>query len=229
MLILKDTHLIINNIKGIMRRTFLHYQYILIIFACQLLISCTNNMDNWEYKKALLNFPDSSVNHFPKKIQSDFITWKHGFDAEERRIYFMFFEHRTSDTLATQKEYLNKECIGIYSASDTNLFIVKSYRMVDQSNIKRKFRKVADIDNMYYYPIPYFNVRDEDLLDLSCRKNTSGLSSDFTIYVLEVKSGNYIKGLKPLVYMPEGWENGYSKGYAISEEKKMIIYWVVVW
>lgn len=192
-------------------------------------ISCTDNMDNWEYKKALLNFPDSSVNHFPRKIQSDCITWKHGFEAEERRIYFMLFEHRTSDTLATQQEYLNKECIGIYSASDTNLFIVKSYRMVNHGNVKREFHKVADIDNMYYYPIPYFNIKDEGLLDLSYSKNTCGLSSDFTIYVLEVKSGNYIKELKPLDYMPKGWGNGYSKGYAISLEKKITIYWVIVW
>jgi hypothetical protein len=35
--------------------------------------------------------------------------------------------------------------------------------------------------------------------------------------------------MKPAYQMPKQWQNGYSKGIAISKEKRTVVYWTVIW
>jgi len=57
------------------------------------------------------------------------------------------------------------------------------------------------------------------------------LQDGFTYYVIDAKPGKYLddKYLKETNYMPKEWKHGYTRGFAISEEQKVIIYWVAIW
>ena len=54
----------------------------------------------------------------------------------------------------------------------------------------------------------------------------------FNLYILDAKSGIYFRpnlDEELDTYMPEYWEHGYSKGFAVNKEKDIVIYWIVIW
>lgn len=59
----------------------------------------------------------------------------------------------------------------------------------------------------------------------------SRLPKDFIIYVLDSQSDNNMPDSLIVGYndLLEKWKKGYSRGVAISEEKMVIIYWVITW
>ncbi len=80
-------------------------------------------------------------------------------------------------------------------------------------------------DNLY--PIPNFsNFSKYQSNETECK-----LTKDFTVYVLEAKTGKFLDRNKLTLgtYMPKNWKNGFSKGVAISNEREVIIFWVIIW
>ncbi|WP_282016089.1 hypothetical protein [Marinifilum flexuosum] len=90
------------------------------------------------------------------------------------------------------------------------------------------------------YPIPYFESYDFNLGEKEFEKIIDGekywdyvytIPNDLEVYVIQGESGNYWKK-KCNENRPETlkkWKNGYSKGIAVSKEKEMMIYWIMVW
>ena len=54
---------------------------------------------------------------------------------------------------------------------------------------------------------------------------------DLMLYVIEAKAGDYWKVKCPQYRLDalNQWAHGFSRGYAISEKEKIIVYWLVVW
>jgi len=113
------------------------------------------------------------------------------------------------------------------------------YKELSNTKISFSDNKVIEID--YYdhlnnpdisflpsqevYPLPTFNSIKEILV----RNNIEIDSFDF--YILELKSGLfYDKNYLPEVLeMPSNWKHGISKGYAINEDKMLLICWLYIW
>lgn len=97
--------------------------------------------------------------------------------------------------------------------------------------------------NMFFkdkYPIPHFEDYDFGLGCKTDKKIIKGetyfnytytVPSDLQVYVIESNYGFFWKSecgeTRPLSLRI--WEHGYSKGFGISEEKNMIIFWAMIW
>ncbi len=75
-------------------------------------------------------------------------------------------------------------------------------------------------------PIPSFVVCEKNYGPNSIR-----LTENFKIYVLESGAGRFMEKryLTDNNKVSENWKNGFSRGLAINEKEKEIIYWLCVW
>lgn len=226
-----------------MRKTLLF-----IIVSMFLFVNCNIPIDkkkyleervkdvNIEYEEVLANtkIPSSLMNHFPRRIESLPIKTKNSNSLLNKCIFNILYtysiDNRRIDSLT---QFLDKNSIVKYNATDTSFITIKRSIILDHEETKSDYKNI-DINNNY--PVPFFESEDlndpEDVVstsDVYSDTSKSGLSQDFTIYVLDSRPGAYWEGLKPLDYMPEGLENGFSKGVCINEKKGVIIYWVIIW
>ncbi|MBF0575452.1 hypothetical protein [Dysgonomonas sp. GY617] len=187
------------------------------------------------YKQQLSEFPEEFVMHFPSKIEGKgYVTFSIT-DPTNKCVEFILYE---VDLNIKQrlKQSLDQSSYKIYSANDSNLVTIKTNRDIRWNIVPKIYYKNIFANGQINYPIPYFAYMKFDNMveglteeNVFSNKTASGLSKDFTIYVLESKSGNFWKGLSPLDYMPDGWKNGFSRGVAIDEEKNIFISWFVAW
>lgn len=75
-------------------------------------------------------------------------------------------------------------------------------------------------------PIPNFIGAGPDKY-----KRKNGLPDDFIIHVLDAKPGMHFpeKYYADELTMPDPWKRGYSNGVAISEKRKELIFFLVIW
>ena len=214
-----------------------------LIFLVVLLVSCTHNdylKRNYESNKSLLNHNLTShmpltTSNFTILIQSNISSIlkdsvSKGFNPLELFIVEKYDEH-TFDVKLNNVNLNKQNC---HYANDTNLILIGQYLLHkygyfkfvgfeegDESKeiISRNFR------NKNNFPVPVF--------DITGYKKSSyvGLSEEFQICVIEAKQGIYASSdvLSKDNLMPDNWKHGFSKGYAISEKEKTIIYWCMVW
>lgn len=203
----------------------------LVICNIAVLVGCNNQS---RYDINLEKFPEKFVTHFPKTINypyTSLITT----DTTSRCIYYIRYEIETDIESKLKIILKDKEDIK-YKANNSNLITIKTSSDLYWESLPKIYYKDISVDGKIYYPIPYFSKLDDSGLGMEFDKNqvfsektTSGLSSNFTIYILESHPGNFWKGLYPLDYMPEGWKNGFSRGIAVSQKDNIIIYWFVAW
>jgi len=176
-------------------------------------------------------FEDRFVSHFPLTLESDEVTVSCNTNTEKNDVGLFLYEYNVpSSVLSKRTNDLVKKSIVHYQASDTCLLIVNRFESTDtyESFEKSAIADSSLIDRSCYstlLPIPNFvSYSKPEVLAMK-------LSSDFTVYVLEAKPGKATKKytMEPSPQMPENWKNGSSKGIAISEKNKTIIYWVIIW
>jgi hypothetical protein len=128
--------------------------------------------------------------------------------------------------------YFEDRSIKVYSPADSNLLITNRFTKNSNWSSKNKALKskitrfTEEIDYTGKYPIPNFwdNPLSVDITE--CK-----LPKGFKLYVVDAKSGRFFKeqfhtsGL----YMPKEWKNGYAKGVAISKDRNLVIYWLIIW
>ena len=175
---------------------------------------------NKEYEEYKSFFNKKLVEHFPDKIDSNITALTQSIYNEADYI---------SLTIANNEEQIqsiNLPYIAKYKSSDTCLFVIKSLENLDHRNtdLVNKISKTCNCKNM----LPLFNseVSRFKNKEIHCK-----LQDGFTYYVIDAKPGKYLddKYLKETNYMPKEWKHGYTRGFAISEEQKVIIYWVAIW
>ena len=125
----------------------------------------------------------------------------------------MIFSHKVDSTdfnTVTRKLKLSK--IKTYQPTDSIFIIIGD--SLDYS------KKISGI------PIPSFQSYERDF-----GLNSKYLTDNHNLYVLEYKPGKYMdkEYLTSKNKLPEKWKNGFSRGIAINESQRELIYWTCVW
>ena len=220
--------------------------YLLILFTIAIVSkSCVIN--TFKSQKNDLFFLDDYkslkkklFNHFPEKEPTGFILSYYNAKVKLADSCFgpinyvlaSFYHHAKYDSLKNHFKILKIKSL---YPNDTSVLLVFPYCDVsvgmDGSIIKdletKKKKKLSRHNNTIHngIPIPMFEINEFQ------GSTFSGLPKDFKIYVLGAKPGKYMddKYLQDCVCLPEKWKHGYSKGVALSDKRKVIIYWVTVW
>lgn len=185
---------------------------------------------NAKYSEAKAFFGKDFVNHFPKNISKDNITFNEGFSPELGNLELILIDHLVNNSSTSIIAEFKKKSIAIYEANDSCLLIVNRFATRDNYyNIELSAADKLMINNKCssdHYPVPNFWHNDFTTEKTQCK-----LPSDFRLFVLEAKSGKYFDEdkLTDGRFMPRKWKNGYSKGVAISQVRNVIIYWLVIW
>jgi len=175
-------------------------------------------------------FGKELVNHFPKRITEENITFTENLSPEMGNLEFILINKMENTQILELITTLKKKSITIYNACDSCLLVVNRFARKDNFyDIKLTESDSKLVDRDCYsslFPVPNFWHNDYTTDSTECR-----LPRDFNIYVLEAKSGKHFddKYLTDGRFMPEKWRNGYSKGVAVSEKRNVVIYWLLVW
>jgi len=208
--------------------------FCLCLYLC--FISCNKNENKnsatYKYQKELKLFPSYMVDFFPDTLSSIHSTIEN-IDTTSQCIFYMNYNFKSKITVKLQN-YLVKKSLQKYVSSDTSLVTIKTESVIYWDDSKKIYYKKIFKNNINYYPMPFFEKDEFENIGINSENiyshiNSTGLSNDFVIYILDSKPGLYWKGLKPNKYMPIGWKNGYSKGICINERENIIIYWVIIW
>ena len=168
------------------------------------------------------------VDHFPKKDSAISFnnTWSINPSVEyniktafsfNNNLFYLYLNKLKESAIAQYSP--NEDCLLVLNRFSTN----KNYGYPKKNEIDTNLINLECYKDLY--PIPNFsNFTDYQSQESICR-----LKDDFIIYVLEAKSGCFNKNLTNGKYMPNKWKNGYSKGAAVSEDRKTIIYWTIIW
>ena len=73
--------------------------------------------------------------------------------------------------------------------------------------------------------------KNNDIVEFKKDEIDFQLPDDFQIYVLDAQKGNYYNEEFPSrwIELTGEWKHGYSKGYAYSTKRNIIIYWAEIW
>jgi len=207
----------------------------LLIVTLQLtMLGCNGQRthSNSRYQKYKSEFPPSLTAHFPDCLASFPVKVVNNQDISKNDVGLLLYEYKVEkknlDSIVTE---LRGKAIAEYSSRDSCLLIVNQFETIDsfESDADVEIIDSASINRACFeslFPMPNF-VHYKYRIDDRPLK----LDDSFIIYILEAKSGKHFNvfDLQPSLQMPKPWENGYSKGIAISYEYNTVIYWGIVW
>ena len=191
------------------------YIIIVLFFA-----SCLDANQKSE-KEILSKFMDgrkalglSLTDHFPSELR-DIKKLSIGFPAGAygTGMASMIYAHQV-DSSEFSKTYqkLNLNKIRSYQPTDSLLIIIG-----DTLDYSKKEDGI---------PIPNFQSYEDNF-----GPNSKYLSENNEIYVLESKPGKFMEEeyLTSNNNLPAKWKNGFSRGIAINEKQRELVYWTCVW
>jgi len=173
------------------------------------------------------NFNRELIDHFPKNDTNLILKYQETshFNDDIKNYgqwYKELYLYRFDSLVNIDSIKLNSKAIIKISDSCLITLPIRYYKNIDIGRIS--ITPCADSNNLI--PIPNFRkLLERDII------SGEVLPDDFTLYILDTKKGLYFES-KDLIdpnLMPKYWSNGYSKGIAISRQRKMIIYWIDVW
>ena len=195
-----------------------------------------------DYRTSMRFFPKNLVDHFPSTaIDTNFITYSTNIiysdnNAIENYSFELFVRCKYYEKDSVFINLIKETCKRI-SSHDTNSLLIFSYIEEENDGFEDlsidalssvKSRKIAEKNkyNINGYPLPLFDYAKENNIS-----SYTMIDTNFTIYAISAKAGIFIdnKYLRTNKYLPKNWLHGYSKGYALNEINKLILYWVVVW
>lgn len=211
-------------------------KYLFFIITVSL-FSCTSirHDDFWfldydkNYNRVATIF-DKYIGFFPSNKISNCIscTWSLNPKVEYNlKVIFSFSENN----FKLKQQEIIKKSIAEYTVSDDSLLILNRFSTHENYGYPSEQEILSDIIEQDYFkvlkPIPNFS----NFSLYQTNNNLCKLKDDFIIYVLEAKPGKFLEDQKLTKgkYMPSTWKNGYSKGVAISEQRKEMIFWVIIW
>ena len=216
-----------------------------VVFIMLSYCSCNNFNVKEHFRHEYLNnlkfYNSTFISHFPKDYPDNSIFLTNIFPSEFAYKkssgfvnYYTYLVKKYSEIeFLRLKKQLVKYSETIYEADENKLLLIFSYSNDLEIHGKKysdwespKLQKLAKHNLLATsLPVPLFESDEY-------KGNTfSGLPEDFKIYVLDAKQGKYLedKYLYDCSCLPEKWKHGYSKGVALSDKRKVIIYWVTVW
>lgn len=193
-----------------------------------------------DYKQSVQFFEKDLVSHFPVELPDSCsfgatVPQKNtlkmfGFGVDGMLLWKTYSLSQYKATASQLKDLPNST----YSANDSSLLLVFSYSdeieivgeiYRDQESPERQALATHNVSKASSLPVPLFEI------DQYKGNTMSGLTEDFKLFVLDAQPGKYIddKYLQECECIPKQWKHGYSKGVAFSDEKQVVIYWVIVW
>ncbi|MBR8538379.1 hypothetical protein KDU71_22600 [Carboxylicivirga sediminis] len=170
------------------------------------------------------------VSFFPKRGDAYSIsdTWSLDSNTEFNiKSVFEFKSEQFKEALST----IRKSSIAEYPSDAECLLVLNRFATHSNYGYPKKHEIDHNIINLDcykdLYPIPNFSNFSSYQTDETEPK----LQKEFNIYVLEAKTGRFLaeEDITKGLYMPEEWKHGYSKGVAVNESKKLMIFWVIIW
>lgn len=208
--------------------------FFIVTFLMTSLMACSQNTKQRslgkefvdEYLDRKMKFPQEYVSHFPSQIEfpANYVFQ----EGSENNNPGLFLDQK-NDNLDSLRSYLTRKAVAKYSAADSCLVVVNRYLRIDDYGIANDYRSRmarSKLCEENYFPVANFWSRNAKKFETSCR-----LSRDYDLYVLDAKPGIYLDDLHRNSgrWMPEDWKHGYSKGIAVSQNEKSVIYWLVIW
>ncbi len=212
------------------------FKVIVIVIIVSFIASCNVRTDDFWFlerdqdflriKSAFQNY----IGFFPKPGDAKTInrTWSLNPDKEFNiKIVFKFKPELFRQSLDT----IRKNSIAKYASDMDGLLVLNRFSTHSNygyPNGNEIDPKIIDLDCYKdLYPIPNFSNFSAYQTD----KTECRLQEGFSIYVLESEVGRFLSEEKLTngKYMPEYWKHGYSKGVAVNESEKIMIYWVIIW
>jgi len=166
------------------------------------------------YLQAIKEYPIDLIDHFPRELKKreslSAITPADAY-AYNMALLLLWIDADSSE-ITDLKKRLKKANALTFIPNDTSLIIVG-----DTIDYSKKSNGI---------PIPSFYSYEKDF-----GLNSTRLDNEFIIYILESKSGEYMKKeyLTTANKFPSHWKNGFSRGIAINEEERKILYWTTIW
>ncbi|NII83705.1 hypothetical protein FHT21_002750 [Pedobacter sp. SG908] len=210
----------------------IHIMALFFCILCLMNLGCAQTnirlSDERDYEEYKRGFDQKFTAHFPVKISASSQSCAMFSDKNEKKNDFilMLCENGISQNEINHVLDKNKDkVVAEYKASDSCLLIVNRFETketLDNPDLRVKIDSSLIHRECYQkkYPVPNF-------------VNYGGsLHDSFMIYVLESEKINSWErkfGMGPAPQMPDPWKNGFSRGIAISKEKKTVIYWTVIW
>ena len=183
------------------------------------LVSCYHNVEKDSIEEDSIEniFSVELIDHFPKEIANEKNVYQ-GFNLLE--CFMVCFDLLDNDIKSILNMHIDSG-YAQYNANDSCLFVIQR-ELAESNSLKRKYNNKCES----HLPIPDFSTLvtlDDDEL--------GKLPKDFELFIIETSSGIFLKKdlLRPLRSMPSGWENGISRGVAVSIKRKAVIYWLSIW
>lgn len=222
-----------------MRKRILSALLVLIFYS-----GCQNarvmNKIKESYKQSVSFFDSSLVTHFPMELpdsvglvtnvpSKDTIKLL-GFGVDE----LMLWKKYDSIKYNELKSHFVRISQATYQANDSSLLLIFPYSNVveldgrvfdnQESPLKQKLAE-HNITKAKSLPVPLFNV------DEFKGKSFCGLNEGFRLYVLGAESGKFLPAseLQDCECLPKKWKHGYSKGVALNDKQRIVIYWIIAW
>lgn len=208
-------------------------KYLLIITLLSF-YSCQANDKNkvqldarFQHYKSFFKY--DMVNHFPEKILYTPSSIFMDTSTLDNHIFFTL-EEKWADKNSLVKfiDSLNKVSINKFNAKADSLFVINKF--TNENNI---FKQNKYPDNYLYVdtlnsrlPVPNFWYKGFNINNTNCN-----LDSTYTLFIIDAKSGVYWdeKYLTNSNQMPTNWSHGFSKGVAVSEINRVVVYWFAIW
>lgn len=177
-----------------------------------------NEKANLNFKKAKLFFSDSLINHFPKTIVGNTFLFRDCYSPDIGIVGMTLVMKTDASAIKT---IVNGPFIGIFESADSCVFMI-NFKNTGGLNKDKKRNCIGP-----KVPIPSFT----GLKEYSSNKTITGLSDEYKIYVISAKKGRFLNEeyLSTITDTALGWENGFSRGYAVNAESKTVIYWLIIW
>lgn len=194
-----------------------------------------------EYNSSLARFDKELVNHFPREYSDSCVFSTNAIVRDTLEL--VCFDYKKAILLKqySLSEYIKvRECFDslsktVYLASDSTLLVLFPYCdkiaiegvVYDNQEVAEKqLLAKHNLKKGKSLPVPLFEF------DMYHGNSICGLSSDFKIFVLDAMADVYDNARdnsKSSECLPKEWLHGYSKGVALSDEQKVVIYWIAVW
>lgn len=178
------------------------------------------------------------LNHFPEqiKITSSFMMFSappgcppsYECSAQYGKVYLI------NDIEKTNK--LSEDYIFKTAYLDDNNIII------NLSELRREKFPVEKCNKAYAekYPIPYFESYDFGLGKKVTEENIDGevyfdynhtIPHDLEVYVIDAEPGDFWKEScnEKRPELLNEWNHGFSRGFALSKDKNIIVYWTMIW
>lgn len=217
-----------------MKNTIIIFIFFFVLAGCKKELSFNDESMkkmNDSFVKYKDKFDSTFVDHFPKELKRMENSLSSMTDIRKDDIGIYLYQYNIPKTeidsivsYLSERGYRDK-----YNSKEDCLFKVNPFETIEslESYDKPKLKEGIEIEKTCYsnkLPIPNFvDFQKDSKIDI-------WEDDEFDIYVFEAEKGIFYKGLEiASEQMPKEWGNGYSKGMAISQQHKIVIYWMVIW